>query len=91
MPPPPRSLRSPVCRPGLGPCDGTVHGVLLSGRERGNLYFSARIEAGVAVQSRVHESPPQGSEAKIAARYLGAYLDELWADGPPWRLAARTG
>jgi len=73
------------------PCDGTVHGVLLSGRERGNLYFSARIEDGVAVESCVHESPPSGSEAKITARYLGAYLDELWADGPPWRVAARAG
>jgi sulfide:quinone oxidoreductase len=73
------------------PGDGTVHGVLLSGREQGSMYFSARIEGGVAVESRVDESPAQHSEAKITARYLGAYLDELWAAGPPWRLAARAG
>lgn len=73
------------------PCDGTVHGVFLSGREQGNIYFSARIDGGVAVESRIDESPPQHSAAKITARYLGAYLDELWADGLPWRAAARAG
>jgi sulfide:quinone oxidoreductase len=73
------------------PGDGRVHGVLLSGRERGSLYFSARIEGGVAVESRVDERPGRHSEAKITARYLGAYLDELWADGLPWRLVARAG
>ena len=72
------------------PGDGTVHGVLLSGREQGSLYFSARIEGGVVIESRIDESPRRHSEAKITARYLGAYLDELWADGLPWRLDARA-
>ncbi len=73
------------------PSDGRVHGVLLTGSDRGSLYFSARIEGGVAVESRVGERPGRHSEAKITARYLGAYLDELWADGLPWRLVARAG
>jgi sulfide:quinone oxidoreductase len=78
--------------------DAIVHGVLLSGRKQGSLYFTARIEGGVALDSRIGETPtwgigetpPWSSEAKIAARYLGPYLDELWAAGPPWRRAART-
>jgi sulfide:quinone oxidoreductase len=70
--------------------DGTVHGVLLSGRKQGSLYFTARIEGGLAVGSRISETPTWSSEAKIAARYVGSYLDELWAAGPPWRRAARA-
>ena len=72
------------------PFDGTVHGVLLSGRKQGSLYFTARIEGGLALDSRIGETPTWASEAKIAARYLGPYLDELWAAGPPWRRAARA-
>ena len=72
------------------PFDGIVHGVLLSGRKQGSLYFTARIEGGLALDSRISETPTWASEAKIAARYLGSYLDELWTAGPPWRLAARA-
>jgi len=70
--------------------DGIVHGVLLTGRKQGSLYFTARIEGGRALESRISEAPPWSSEAKITARYLGSYLDELWAAGPPWRQAARA-
>jgi sulfide:quinone oxidoreductase len=73
------------------PFDGIVHGVLLSGRKQGSLYFTARIERGLALESRISDTtPPWTTEAKITARYLGSYLDELWAAGPPWRLAARA-
>jgi sulfide:quinone oxidoreductase len=75
------------------PFDGIVHGVLLSGRKHGNLYFSARIAGGLALDSRISvtsENPTWSPEAKIDARYLGAYLDELWAAGPPWRQTARA-
>ena len=74
--------------------EGIVHGVLLTGCKQGILYFTARIEGGRAVDSRISETsnnPTWSPEAKIAARYLGPYLDELWAGGPPWRLASRAG
>lgn len=72
------------------PFTGIVHGVLLSGGTQGSLYFTARIEGGLARDSRISENPTWSSEAKIAARYMGSYLDELWAAGPPWRRAARA-
>jgi sulfide:quinone oxidoreductase len=72
------------------PFDGTVHGVLLSGGKLGSLYFTSRIEGGIARDSRISPNPTWSSEAKIAARYMGSYLDELWAAGPPWRRAARA-
>ena len=83
---------------GPRPFDGTIHGVLLSGRKQGSLYFTVRFEAGLAHDSRIGESPMWSSgetpawspDAKIAARYLGCFLDELWAAGPPWRQAARA-
>jgi len=62
--------------------DGVVHGVLLVSRGRQRLYFSARIERGRAEDSRVSTRPTFQPEAKIAARYLGPYLDALWAAGP---------
>jgi sulfide:quinone oxidoreductase len=76
------------------PFDGIVHGVLLTGGKQGILYFTTRIEGGLAVDSWLSETsknPTWSPEAKIDARYLGPYLDELWAGGPPWRLAARAG
>ena len=72
------------------PFDGVVHGTLLSGGKQGSLYFTSRIEGGLALDSRISENPTWSSEAKIAARYLGSYLDELWAAGPSWRRAARA-
>ncbi len=66
------------------PFDGVVHGVLFGGLDRRRLYFTARFENGVARESRTSETPTSSPEAKIAARYLGPYLDELWAAGPRW-------
>lgn len=66
------------------PFDGVVHGVLLSGESQPNLHFSARLEGGVARDSRTSDTPTQAPEAKIAAQYLGPYLDNLWAAGPRW-------
>jgi sulfide:quinone oxidoreductase len=67
------------------PFGGVVHGALISGHERQRLYFTARIEGGLARDSRTSETPTWSPEAKIAAQYLGPYLDELWgAEGPRW-------
>jgi sulfide:quinone oxidoreductase len=66
------------------PFDGAIHGTLLSGRDRGRLYFSARLERDGARDARVSDTPNRPREAKIAARYLGPYLDRLWAEGPRW-------
>jgi sulfide:quinone oxidoreductase len=66
------------------PFEGLVHGFLLRGRTPPRLHFSARIEGGVAYDSQIGEQPTRMSEAKIAARYLGPYLDELWASGARW-------
>jgi sulfide:quinone oxidoreductase len=66
------------------PFDGVVHGFLLRGRTPPRLHFSARIEGGVAHDSQIGEQPTRVPEAKIAARYLGPYLDELWASGARW-------
>ncbi len=66
------------------PFDGVVNGVLLVSRGRERLYFSARIERGRAEASRVSDQPTFEPEAKIAARYLGPYLDAMWVAGPRW-------
>jgi hypothetical protein len=67
------------------PFDGVVHGALISGHERRRLYFSARIEGDLARDSRTSNKPTWSPEAKIAARYLGPYLDKLWGpEGPRW-------
>ena len=60
------------------PFDGVVHGALVSGREYRCLYFTARIEGGLARDSRTSDTPTWSPEAKIAARHLGPYLDKLW-------------
>jgi sulfide:quinone oxidoreductase len=64
--------------------DGAVHGFLLLGREQSRLHFSARIEGGVAHDSRTSDTPTHAPEAKVAAQYLGPYLDGLWASGARW-------
>ncbi len=66
------------------PFDRTVHGVLIGGRSGQRLFFSARIENDGARESRVSERPTWSPEAKVAARHLGPYLDQLWAAGPRW-------
>ena len=75
---------------GLGgppkPFDTHIHGMLLAGRENNQdryLYLSAHLEGGVARDSRISETPTGSPVAKIAARYLGPYLDKLWAASPP--------
>ena len=60
------------------PFDGVVHGALVSGRKHRRLYFTARIEGGLAQDSRTGDTPTWSPEAKIAARHLGPYLDKLW-------------
>jgi sulfide:quinone oxidoreductase len=64
------------------PFDTHIHGMLLAGRENHQhryLYLSAHIEGGVARDSRISETPTWSPVAKIAARYLGPYLDKVWA------------
>jgi sulfide:quinone oxidoreductase len=73
------------------PYDGSVHGFLLRGRSLPRLYFSARIAGGVALDSRAGETPTRTPETKIAAQYLGPYLDELWASGARWLTGPWTG
>jgi sulfide:quinone oxidoreductase len=60
------------------PFDGVVHGALVSGRGYRCLYFTARIEGGLAQDSRTSDTPTWSPEAKIAAQYLGPYLEEIW-------------
>jgi sulfide:quinone oxidoreductase len=70
---------------------GQVEGVLLTGGEPPSLHFALLIGPGGVAEGRVSAFSDGGrwsDEAKIAARYLGAYLDQLWAEGPPWRVAA---
>jgi sulfide:quinone oxidoreductase len=65
--------------------EGTVHGSLQAGwKDHRRLYFSARFEDGKASDSRASETPTSSPDAKIAARYLGPYLDNLWAEGLRW-------
>ena len=66
------------------PFIGLVHGVLLAGRHAGRCYFSARLDDGRAYDSLASDTPTWTPEAKIAARFLGPYLDDLWAAGPRW-------
>ena len=63
------------------PFDGVVHGALVSGGKHQRLYFTARFEGGLARESRTSDTPTWSPEAKIAARYLGPYLDKLWVGG----------
>ena len=63
------------------PFDGVVHGALVSGGKHQRLYFTARFEGDLAQESRTSDTPTWSPEAKIAARYLGPYLDKLWVGG----------
>ncbi len=65
------------------PLDTDVHGTLLTSRHGTYLRLSARLEEGVARDSRVSEAPVgEALPAKIVARYLAPYLDELWVVSP---------
>ena len=66
------------------PFDGVIHGTLLSGHHGSRLCFTARLERDGARDARVSDTPTRPREAKIAALYLGPYLDRLWAEGPRW-------
>jgi sulfide:quinone oxidoreductase len=63
-----------------------IHGMLLTGRRQHQstyLYISARVENGVARDSRVSDRPTWSPPAKIAARYLAPYLDTVWGVAEP--------
>jgi sulfide:quinone oxidoreductase len=67
------------------PFDGVVHGVILGGRTRRRVYFTARIqEDGSATDSRTSDQPTWSLQGKVAAEHLGPYLDERWAAGARW-------
>jgi sulfide:quinone oxidoreductase len=67
------------------PFDGVVHGVILGGRTRRWVYFTARIQDdGSATDSRTSDQPTWRPAGKIAAEHLGPYLDERWAAGARW-------
>jgi sulfide:quinone oxidoreductase len=58
-----------------------IHGMLVAGRrahQNAYLYLSARLENGQVRESRVSDAPTWAPPAKIAARYLGPYLDKAW-------------
>ena len=62
--------------------DTHIHGMLLTG-VGGFLYLSAHLEGGVARDSQISETPTWTPAAKIAAKYLGPYLDKVWEVSPP--------
>jgi sulfide:quinone oxidoreductase len=66
------------------PFDGVVHGFLIGGDRRPAFYFTTRIEAGRALESRVSQTPTHSPEAKIAAPHLAPFLDERWVAGQRW-------
>lgn len=66
------------------PFDGVVHGVVFSRRRGGRIHFRARITDGGAVDAHVGDTAKLAPGAKIAARYLGPYLDGLWGEGARW-------
>jgi sulfide:quinone oxidoreductase len=61
--------------------DTHIHGMLLTGAGE-FLYLSAHLEGGVARESQVGETPTWSPAAKIAAKYLGSYLDKIWGESP---------
>lgn len=73
------------------PFDGIIHGTLQGGSERRRLYFTALMSRGIARDSRISRTPTCSPEAKIAARYLGPYLAELWGEGPRWLAGQVSG
>jgi len=67
------------------PFDGTVHGALQrSWTPMERLYFTAQVQRGEVRQSRISGAPTSSPAAKIAARYLGPYLDTQWTTGAGW-------
>lgn len=72
------------------PFDEVVHGFLIRGRNKRRHYFSVRLHAGVAHTVRVAEPAEWAPGSKIAARYLGPYLDELWTAGERPRTGLST-
>lgn len=68
--------------PALGP--PTLHGVVLTGPGCPRVYLSATLEDSTVRDSTISDRPTSPQEAKIAARYLGPYLDDRWASGLRW-------
>ncbi len=63
------------------PFHPVLHAMLLTdGRP---LYLTARLEAGRAVSSEVSDTPTWSPPTKIAARFLGPYLERLDREGAP--------
>ena len=60
--------------------DGVVHGFLIGGQRKSRQYFSVRIRSWGAHNVRVAEPAEWVPGAKVAARYLGPYLDERWRE-----------
>ncbi len=60
--------------------DGVVHGFLIRGQRKRRRYFSVRIRSWGAHNVRVAEPAEWVPGAKIAARYLGPYLEERWRE-----------
>ena len=63
--------------------DGVVHGFLMRGQAKRRQYFSVRVRAWGAHDMRVAEPAEWVPGAKIAARYLGPYLEERWGEDAP--------
>jgi sulfide:quinone oxidoreductase len=57
------------------PFDPVIRGMLLTGGKP--VYLSARVTGGHGFSSEITDSPTWSPPAKIAARYLAPYLDEL--------------
>jgi sulfide:quinone oxidoreductase len=58
------------------PFDSTLRGMLLTSRQGRYLYLSARLDGGVAHDSRASETPILSPKMKVMARHLGPYLDK---------------
>lgn len=53
----------------------SIHGMLLTGAEP--RYLSAQITGGRAFGSKLSDSPDWTPPSKVAARYLGRFLEQL--------------
>ena len=61
------------------PLEAVIRGILLTGgRPR---YLSAQLIAGHGYRSQITDTPTWSPPTKIAARYLGPYLDKLGVSG----------
>jgi sulfide:quinone oxidoreductase len=61
------------------PIDAVIRGILLTGAKP--RYLTAQLIAGHGYRSEITDTPTWSPPAKIAARYLAPYLDELGVSG----------